>query len=232
MTFTVRTLIGASMRLCGASDHGERLDEEEYNDALGVLNAMLDAWRIERLMLPYTRSDNYETVIGQQVYTVGDGGDWDGARPQKLRYVTLRDGAIDYPLTRLEHDDYANITYKGETSQIASHYYYEPQFPLARLTLYPVPEKEVAIILSFEGFFETLTLDSDLSGLAPGYQLAMRYNLAVLLADEFREKVKDSVRHTAREAKAALKASNAQSLDAVYDYRLPGVQKGFNILNG
>lgn len=232
---TVRDLIASSLRLCGAIDSAETPDPEEYNDALGTLNDMLDAFPTEALMLPFTASSAYECVIDQAIFTVGPGGDWDGIRPQDVVLANLRDGnGIDFPLMVVPFAKYADIPVKGTVSR-PNTLYYEAQWPLGRVVLFPVPDQEYTIIIGYNAMFTQVTLDTSVLTLPPGYRRCFRYNLAIEIAPEYsRANITEDVRRIAKESKAAIKGTNSSSLDAMIDPRLPGVSRNgrYNINNG
>lgn len=222
---TVRNFIERSLRIISAINVGEVPDADEANDALDLFNDMLDNWATKRLLLPYTVSAEYATVPGKKTYTVGPGGDWNGARPQKLRDAFLRiGGTLDIPMTQLEVAQYQSIPTKGTLSPQPTNYYYEAQFPLGIVSLYPVPNVVVGVVIIYDGILQRVTLDTDLATLPPGYALAIQYNLAILLAPEYNRPVSNDIARRALEYLGDIKSQNSVSMDAVPDYRLPGLQ--------
>lgn len=226
---TVRDLIEGSLRLCGALDPGEPADAEEVKDALGSLNDMLDAWRIEDLLVPYTLSNEFVTEAGKDTYTIGEGGDWNAVRPVDVDIANLRSGGVDYPLTKLTFRQYADIAVKNTVSTHPNSFYYEAQYPLGRFVLFPVPSIATTIVVGQGAELGGVTLDTDIGALPPGYRRAIRYNLALELAPEYSKKdVASTVIAIARDSKARIKSKNSASLEVSFDQRLPGQHTHFD----
>jgi hypothetical protein len=229
MLTTARDIIRGSLRLCKAIEQGEVPDEEEYNDALVSFNSMLDSWNVERLMLPFTASSILVATANQASYSVGPGGDWNIIRPQRVRFASTRVAGLDTPLNDLEAEQYALIPDKGTKSLQPTDFYYEPQFALGRLLLYPVPSVDINVILSYDCQLSAVTLDTDMSTLPPGYQQAMRFNLALMLAPEYSKTVSEEVKAEAKRSKNVIRSANSLDADARLDAMCPGVgQGGYN----
>ena len=83
---TALQLIQWAMRLLGVLASGEAPSSNEANDALISLNAMIDTWSNEPLLI---YEDAYETFglnVSQQSYQWGSGAaDFNSPRPQRLR---------------------------------------------------------------------------------------------------------------------------------------------------
>lgn len=222
---TVLDLITRAMRLLGALNIGDAPTAAESQDALLALNAMVDAWATEKLML-YTRARNlYSLVAGQQVYQIGPAGpDWIAPRPMYIDAAGLvllnsdPTQVVERPLRILSELEYAAIRVKGLTSTLPTKLYYDRYFnnpdsttaPVgsANVYLWPCPTivNEVALytpqaIAQFTGLTQTIALP-------PGYARALPYNLAVELAPEFDRAPSEALVAVAVESKASLKRAN------------------------
>lgn len=230
MARTGRSFVTRALRITGALSVGEELDDEEANDAIDLFNDMLGLWATQSLTIPYTASAEYQTVAGQKVYSLGPGGDWNGVRPQMLKTALMRlgsgAGTYDIPLSVLSEFQYSQIALKGTPSPQSQGLYYEAQFPLAYVTLYPVPTSIFGVVLSYNTIFDEVTLDSDLSSLPKGYALAVQYNLARLLAVEYSRTLSDEAIRIATDSLAKIKSANISAPDAIFDTNLPGVGYG------
>jgi hypothetical protein len=67
-------LISGALRSIGALAAGEPVDASTANDALGMLNDLLDMWSNEKLMVYYTTEIVFPLVGGQYQYTIGPTG--------------------------------------------------------------------------------------------------------------------------------------------------------------
>lgn len=233
-TLTARSFIIRALRIINAINVGEVPDSEEANDGLALFNAMLGNWATQRLTIPYSASVEYPTEVGKKVYSIGPGGDWDGVRPIKIRAAWMRIGDThDIPLEVYEMERYGNIPLKGLSSPQSQGLYYEAQYPLGFVTLYPVPTSIFGVVMAVDGTFADLTLNTDMSGLPQGYALAMQYQLAKLLAVEYGKPMSEDAKTVARESFAAIKSANIKALDAQIDPQLINYRgAGFDIRLG
>lgn len=226
---TVIDIIKRAFRLIGVYSIGEAPTADESNDALEALNAMLDEWANESLMIPVTTLDSISVTSGVATYTIGSSGGTVSNRPVKISSATyLQHGAISYPLEILTDDEYANIGYKGLAGFIPCALVYHADMPNATITLYPTPSDAMTLKLySIKqlNVFENLT---DEIALPPGYENAIVYNLAKDLAGEYEAGVPASVLARAKTTKLKLKRTNFEPLMLTVD-RVPA---RFNILSG
>src|SRR5229473_6914314 len=89
MQSTATDLISSALRLVNALASGEVPSAAEANDALLILNMMLDAWSIDRLMIFTVAIQDFPLVAGQQVYTMGTGGNFNTSRPPKIERMSI-----------------------------------------------------------------------------------------------------------------------------------------------
>jgi len=157
---TVLDLIKGSMRLIGAIDPGETPATSEAADALSALNAMLDSWSLERLIVYNVAHASQNVVAYTQEYTAGIGGTWNMAvRPAKVEKITCEDVIIPFsqnlttPLITVRLDDEPTTSYAVEV------YTWTP-------------------LTAFTGLTDVLALPA-------GYERALRYNLAAEICAEY-----------------------------------------------
>lgn len=223
MVDTVRDLIRRSMRLVNIVDAAEEPDADEFQDALGTLNDMLDAWSLESLILPFKTSAQYPVTAGKKVYSIGPANaDWIGVRPIRLVSANIRvSGNLDIPIQILETQQYQGIPVKDVPGPQSTSLYYDPQLPNGFVSLYPVPNAVFSVVLVYDGIFQRVTLDTTLDGFMDGMIAALRYNLAVDLSPEYGKTPSQIVVGRATAYKGAVKSRNLKALDAVQDWRLP-----------
>src|SRR5690606_16655897 len=131
---TAKDLIEGSLRLLGVIAHGEAMTASEQADALEALNQMLDSWSNEKLLIYAPKIENFAFIASQQVYTMGDGGDFDTVRPQKIEqaYVKLP-GGTETKLKILNQAQWADVTLKSTGSEIPQYLFVEDSYPLTKL---------------------------------------------------------------------------------------------------
>jgi hypothetical protein len=198
------------MRLLGVAALGETPSDDESADGLSALNAMLDSWANENLMVFAQSLDAIPLTGGQTSVTVGPTGSFVTTRP-----VTVLDssnivyGAVKYPLTVLTLQDYNDIS-TPTVQSIPAGIWCLMNTPDITVTPWPVPSTAMTLNLWSNKqlqAFETLTEDL---ALPPGYERALAYNLAIEWAPEFEREASGTVRMIAGQSKKSLKRVNVQ----------------------
>ena len=215
---TAYDLISSALRLINVSAAGEEVPIDEANDALMVLNDMIDAWNTDSLAVYTTRSDDFPYVLGQQSYTLGTGGDFNMPRPARIDamstiQLTNPGNPVEIPLALYSVSDWqTRVPVKVVDGSIPLICYDDGGFPLRTLSFWPIPVQQpnAVRIYSWQSL-PAQTLTSQVS-FPPGYRQAFRYNLAMLLAAEFAATPPAVVQSTAIETLAKIRTINAPDL--------------------
>jgi hypothetical protein len=185
---TVRDWINRSARLAGIVAAGETLQGSDIQDSLDVATDLLDAWAADRLTV-YTQSRTENTIVGgTQRYTLGPGGAWNQDQPLWIDGAMYKtsDGQ-EYPLTVYSRSEWAAISPKNLQSSIPEGIFVNPGATTADVDVWPVPtDASIKIVLYVPStpLSAASSLDTVLA-LRRGWARALRYNLALELADEF-----------------------------------------------
>src|SRR3990167_2508153 len=81
---TALGIIPRSMRLAGAIGKGETADADEAADGLVALNAMLDSWQIDRLLVYQIVQVSNTWPAATTSRTIGSGGNFTQQRPVRI----------------------------------------------------------------------------------------------------------------------------------------------------
>jgi len=117
------------------------------------------------------------------------------------------------------------------TSNIPTTLYYDNQFPLGVINVFPVPNITYTLFWdSFAQLTEFPDLTTDIT-FPPGYMLALKTNLAVYCKPYFATAQLDpDIRQQARESKGAIKRANVRDNVAYYDQEIVSRSRGtYNI---
>jgi len=223
---TARTMIEYALQEIGAIAAGESVPNADAQAGLVRLNSLLDTWQTERLTIYNLARQAYALVANQASYTIGaTGANWTcTVRPTWIQRAGMLDTEnIESPVEILTQDQWANLTDKTLTSTDATALYYNPTFPLGTVYLYPVPTDATvqAILYLPTPLVAGLTLDSALV-LAPAYEEAIRYNLAIRLCPIMGKQVDPTVATLAVESKATVKRANGRIQEMQVDPALLG----------
>lgn len=219
-------IITRSMQALGILGRTEVPSAGEANDALTAFNAMLDSWSSgEDLMSFVVLERSFPLVVGTNSYTIGTGGVVNVTRPNDIKEAYIQDSiGNNFLMTVLPRDKWNQIGNRSSTmtSQIPDTLFYDPQYPLGVINIFPTP------LLTYTCFFDSTQDQVDFSSLTqslsmpPGYERAMVLNLALeLMAAGFPcmldEKALARLVNNASDAKANVKRTNIKEVIADYD---------------
>lgn len=230
---TALELIQGALGYCGEYDPGETLSSSDSTLGLTQLNAMLEAFAIERLMVYQIVQSSNSWAATTASKTIGSSGAINAARPTRIESAFIRDSSsVDHPLTILRNrEEYDGFLVKTTTSTLPLYLFYDTAYPLATIYLYPVPSATVTLFYNTWQILQSLSATSTVLALPPGYQEMIETNLTFRLAPRYGKKVLPEVIMLARESKARIAMVNAPEGIMRLD---PGVVRGrmFNIQTG
>lgn len=235
-------LITRSMQALGILGRTEVPSAGEANDALTAFNAMLDSWSSgEDLMSFVVLERSFPLVVGTASYTIGTGGVINVTRPNDIKQAYIRDSiGNNFLMTILPRDQWNQIGNRSSlmTSQIPDTMFYDPQYPLGVINIFPTP------LLNYTCYFDSTQDQVDFSSLTqalsmpPGYERAMVLNLALELMSAgfpclLDEKALARLINNASDSKANVKRTNIKEVVAEYDDAIVGHSYAtYNIYRG
>jgi hypothetical protein len=215
---TGKDLIESTLRLIGALASSEPGTGQELQDGLVTLNAMIGSFRTQNLLLWAKGGRTLVPTTLKAAYTIGNptggpAGDFAITRPTRVDRIDVQ--VLSNPLQPLEielemlnTDQWADIPVKNISSPIPQKVYYDDQFPLAIMNLYPVPSVAVNYVMYSWGVFTSFPdLTTDIT-FPDGYDELLRYNLAIRLAPEYNRQTAPEVALLAKAAIANIKSIN------------------------
>lgn len=209
---TVATIIDRSMRLLGQLPAGESPTSAEYADGLVALNAMVDAWRNERLMCYAMQEETLTLANADASYTIGTGGDLVTARPVAIERAWIVDGDYSHDVLPMTEEEYAAIGSKATTGDYPERFLYRPTMATGTLIVWPVPNATRTMKLLTRVVVGAFASTATTIALPPGWEEALASNLAVNFAPEFETEASPTVRDMARRSKAAIKITNMRPI--------------------
>ena len=140
-------------------------------------------------------------------WRLAPGATFDTVRPNQVLAAFVRRGSGDYEIeviSRQAWNDIGDKTLRGLPDCV----YYRPTYPNGRLLFNRVPTEANTVFIDMEKpIEEVLTLDTTI-GLPSEYALAIRYNVAILLAPEYEKDVPPAVAKTAEDAMMNIERRN------------------------
>lgn len=214
---TSRDLIARSMRLIGVLASGETPSAPEANDAFKSLNAMLDNYSTQSLMVLSRVEEQFSLVVNQSQYQWGTGApDFNSPRPQKIENInwiqTSGTTTVQIPIEIINQDQWSAIAVRTITSNLPTRMWPQYTFPYMLLNFWPIPSLAGQIdVISWKPIVSIADLNTTLV-LAPGYEDMLTYNLAIRLAPEYGRTPSELVLATAISSKSDVKRMNIQPL--------------------
>jgi len=200
---TVLDIIKDAMSEAGITTQNETPTNSETQDALRVLNRMIDSWSNSGTMIYTTPTESFSLTSGTASYTIGDGGTFDTVKPNKIVQAHVRIANIDYNLNIEPDSVYQGITYKtiGNIPEILN---FTNAYPLATINLYPVPSQAMTLFITSEKPLTTYASTNTALVVPPGTEDALVYNLALRLSSKYGKKASEELKQMASSSKAAI----------------------------
>lgn len=209
-------IINFSLKASGVLGVGQSPLAEDLNDSFTALNGLLAVWQRKRWLI-WHLTDNALTSTGAVSYSVGPGGDFDVARPDRLeaaffrQFINSTPNQVDYPLEILEsREDYNRIVLKTLPS-LPRYIFYDADLPLGYVYPWPVPQAGIyEIHLTLKATLSQFSSLNDSIALPPEYEEALWTNLTVRLAPIYQYQVRPEVLALAKSSLAVIRGANTQ----------------------
>lgn len=214
---TAIDLINSSARLAGILASGETLSADEANDALSVLNDVLEQMSTGTISAWQTPNEQFTLTPGQDEYTIGPGGNFDTDRPVQIEAAYTTVNGVDFPVQIIDLLQYNLLSLKTLSEQIVLQMVYINDMPLGRILLWPVPSTAVPFTIGVSRIITPLASLSTPINYPQGAAKFLRYKLAIELAAEFGQEVPSTVMVVYQEAEADYKNANRRQVRSLYD---------------
>jgi len=223
---TALDLITRSLKLANILGEGQTPSSEQATGALDTFNEMLQGWNLDSLALWATSNEDVTLIPGQSVYTIGSGGDFAVDRPVQINSLYQTYQGVTFRIDLINQDEYNLITLKTLSQPIVRYCLYVNDYPLGKMTLWPVPSVANTLTLSVDRLIATVPSVATTITAPPGYMRAFRANLAVELCPEYGREPSPALLQAARDSFADIKRGNWQPTVSEFDPALIGAPTG------
>jgi hypothetical protein len=237
----VADIIRRTLRLIGSLAKSEVPSADEQSDVLYYLQAMMDSWRADRLTIFNVQTLIFPLVSGQQVYTIGPGAQFNTLRPLWIDLAGIISNTnpvqpLELPVRILNDQEWSAISIKSVQSSLAWYLYYDYAFTggWGNIKLWPIPNTATTqLALYIPVPLTSFVTPQDVFALPPGWEEAVRYNLAVRLCPEWGRPVDPVVAKIAMDSYAMICRANKRIQLLDMDPALLGNGEGiFNWITG
>jgi len=191
-TLNRNEMINSAFRLIGVGIRGETLTAEEIANGSEALNLMLKAW--EARGLPMWRRDalSVTLVASQAAYTIGpSGADVTAARPLRILEANYKDTNNETAsINVVSLEEWSGLPDRSTAKNSPpTSLYFDPTITSSTVNIWPMPDATAAAEWTLELWVHSPIEDMDGStddfDCPPEWLEAIKYNLALRLADEY-----------------------------------------------
>lgn len=223
MADTAQDVIQDVFVRCKVYAPGVTVIDADNQWAFTRMTDMLDEWSNASLICFANLEQSFTLQNEKNQYTIGPGGDINQVRPLTIltgmgAAYLMDTNANRYPVNVVEQDQWNSLGLLTITSQIPDTLFYDPQFPLGIINIFPTPS------MQYQMFFDSRLQLADLTDLTtefslpPGYMSAIKSNLTIRLWNDYKQGDPPAFRMMeAAESLAAVKRTNIRQSPAVYD---------------
>jgi hypothetical protein len=212
---TAGEIINDALQMSGVIGVGQTPLADNTSLGLRLLNQMVGQWNRKRWLI-YRLVDTSFAMTGAQSYTVGAGGNFNIARPDRLEAAYFRQTAlppneqVDYPLQILEsREDYSRISLK-QLNSFGYYIWYDANYPLGSVYPWPILSNQYELHILTKAVLSTLATLATSVALPPEYEAALLWNLAFRLRAAFQLPPDETVTAMAKDSLNVIRGANAQ----------------------
>ncbi len=200
----VQAFINSTLRMIRVLDSGESPTATESNDALAALNQLIGSWSAAGIPV-YSESLDAIPLTGLSIYTLA-------FRPVRITAAEVSNGGVSFPVAIVSSQQFTMPKDKTATSKFAKELYYDAGFPTPKIYLWPAPVAGSQLELFSLKPLTVFASLGDTINLPPGYEQALRFGLAAVLAPEYGSALPVEYQQQAAQATAAVSAMNTAVL--------------------
>lgn len=209
----------------------DSLEPEVQAWVVRKLNRMFDKWNADPAANYAVGFASYTPTVNVGTRTLGPGGQWvTSQRPDHLKganvILNTSTPVVRVPITLRDEYWWLKNAVQGVSSAVVTDIYYEADFPLGVVNLWPVPTVAYPIELMTDTPFSTLAV-TDTIYLPFGFQEAIVLSLAELIAPGLGQNVSQDLKDAATDARVIVFGNNVTSRNIrTRDGGMPGGRRG------
>lgn len=159
---------------------------------LAILNAMLDSFNAEGLLVPYQDIVTHTLTIDDHDYTIGPSGNIVATRPIDIKQAFIREDDLDTEIDVIDYADYEAIEDKLGISGRPTKLAYKKTPTNGTIYLWKKPSEafqlRVLVDVMFAQVIAATSIDNN-----PGYLEMFKYNLAIRVATHYQRDLDRSI---------------------------------------
>ncbi len=230
---TAKELIESSLRLIGVIATGQVASGAEISDGFESFNQLLDSLGLDGLTILSETQTPISLIPGQETIAIGPELDIDIPRPGGVDSIQILLDGVHYDVVVCNIQRWRKIQGRGVNTGLPTHAFVAPQAASINVSFYPVPDQAYSCSFVSRNQIPRIESVNDELILAPGYERALKYNLAGDLAGEYGKTLTPKQEQIATSSLAAIKRKNTRPSYMTNDAAdLTRCYKHGNILSG
>lgn len=239
MADTAQSMIQDVLEAMKVYSPGVAVNSADSARMLSVMQQMLDGWSNEPYACYANLEQSFTLVPSKRSYTIGSAGaDIIAPRPLEILIGPGRAYLVDvnsnrYGIDVIEQDAWNQIVQLTETSDLPDTLFYDPQYPLGIINIFPTPLLAYTVYFDARLQLQSLTSLTTAFSLPPGYMKAIKDNLIIEAWKYFKQgDPTDKLIEAAGKSLGAIKRINMKQSPAQYDSAIVSKGNGgYNIYN-
>jgi hypothetical protein len=209
---TARDLIIESYRASGLTGLGQSIEGEELQEGLKLLNQEISVLNNQGLFPPYETIFEFTLTGGQDVYSIGSGGDIDIPRPLNIEWGKVKDGNTYFTMDQKTLRTFGQYSTQESGSVIPRTFYYNPSYPLGQIGFLRPLDGNRDFKLNIKHYIGEYGINDEVA-LPDGYYALLKWKLADVLNDVNGHNDGGRSKMKAQEIVATIKSNNVQRLE-------------------
>lgn len=187
---TARDLITIALNDAGATGQGLTPGASDINNGLTRLNDMIEQWQRNRWLI-YHLVETELAMDGSTSYTIGDGQQFDVARPDRIEAARIKQNNppapndVGWPMELVQSREAYNNIRLRHLGSFPRFCFYDSDWPIGNIFFWPLPSNLYTGQLLTKAVLQTFPNLSTVFNLPPEYKRAIRFNLIDEMIDAY-----------------------------------------------
>lgn len=188
-------LISSALRKISVIGEGQAANATQLSEGQEALNLIIGMLRTEGMQVWKRVEYTIPFVTGQRAYSIGIGESTNTPYPTKLYQARIRLGTTGTPFDAEIVENYNFNLLPSTATGSPVNVNYKPEINKGTVTVWPTPDASVpsgsAMLLTYQAPFDIFTTGTETADFPQEWELALVYQLALVLADEYSIPIQD-----------------------------------------
>jgi len=212
---TARDLITLALQDAGITGQGLSPGATDINNGLTRLNDMISQWQRNRWLIWHLVPTDL-AMTGATFYTIGTGGNFNVARPDRLEAARIiqnnppSPNDVGWPMELVQSMEAYNNIRLQHLGSFPRFVFYDADFPLGKVYFWPLPSSLYTGRVITKAVLQTFANLSTVYNMPEEYKEAIRFNLEVRFCRAYKLPVTPELKMAAAASLNIIRNANAQ----------------------